>query len=68
MTRSLQSAKGRSAPEDRQLDVHAGVAGADHDAVVVIQQQKAVQPIRARLHGEEDAEQSRAMPDRGLRQ
>ena len=40
--------------------MHIRVAGTHHDAIVAIQQEIAVQRIRPRFHGEEDAEQSGA--------
>ena len=51
-------------PERRQLDMDVGVAGADHDAVVVIEQEVAVQRISPRLHQEEEADERRAVGDR----
>jgi hypothetical protein len=48
-------------PEYRQFDMDVGVAGPDHDAVVVVEQQVAVQHIRQRLHREIGAKQRRAV-------
>ena len=64
-TRAANGRKPDQQPEDRQL-VHIRVACPHHDAIVAIQQEIAVQPIRPRFHGEEDAEQSGAMGDRRL--
>ena len=51
--------------EHRQPDMDIGVAGADHDAVVVVQQQVAVQHVGPRLHREPETQQRRAMGDGG---
>ena len=39
-------------PEHRQLDIDIGIAGTDHDAVVVVEQQEAIQRIGPGLHRE----------------
>ena len=50
-------------PQDRQLDMEVGVAGADHDAVIVVEQQIAVEHVGPRLQREEETEQRRAVGD-----
>ena len=53
--------------ENGQLDMDIGVACPDHDTVVVVEQQKAVQRIGPGLHCEIETQQSGAMCDGGGR-
>ena len=48
--------------------MEVGVAGADDDAVVAVEQQVAVEPVGPRLHHEVEAEQHRGMGEGGGRQ
>ena len=50
-------------PERRQLDMNIGVAGADDDAVVVVEQEVAVQGVSPGFDREKEAEQRGAMSD-----
>ena len=54
-------------PENRQLDMDIGVACPDHDAVVVVEQEVAVQRVGPGLHREIEPQQRGAMRDGGGR-
>ena len=54
-------------PENWQLNVDIGVACPDHDAVVIVEQQEAVQRIGPSLHREIETQQRGAMCDGGGR-
>ena len=51
-------------PKRRQFDMNVGVSCADDDAVVVVEQEVAVQSVGPRLDHEEKAEQRGGMGDR----
>ena len=50
-------------PERRQLDMNIGVASADDNAVVVVEQEVAIQSVSPGLDREKEAEQRGAMGD-----
>jgi hypothetical protein len=54
-------------PENWQLNVDIGVACPDHDAIVIVEQQEAVQRIGPSLHREIETQQGGAMCDSGGR-
>ena len=54
-------------PQHRQPDMEVGVAGADHDAVVAVEQQEAIESVGPGLDREVEAEQHRPMDDGGGR-
>ena len=55
-------------PQHRQPDMEIGVAGADDDAVVAVEQQVAVEAVGPGLHREVEAEQRRGMGEHAARQ